>query len=510
MTCTFDVSSVLSTDITIELPCVRVRPLTERMRYTSLLKRNVIPDLETLMVKIKKPKYPKFVISSKKYALYGMFIDIVLRKYMSGYFEVSWGDDDPGIIRSVDINEYSLIANRVAAKMLNETPFYESNIIEIIPDLREMCQNIVNQWLPQYGNKLQYNVELKCGKVAGHPDILSDNVLWDIKCGHTQKPTRLSAYLQLLSYWAMSSYSVIGFILPLSGQIHIFDMRNFNKTFMRYELMTAGNYATIHSVPQARLDQRYPIGSHVSNKGIVKSINDWVQICYDYYDEVRPMQMYLESSRCEGQCSTTVDDIPLASSIIEQYGLQFFTHAPLSMNIASGSSYPVSIINRALQQTQSLGGMGVIVHTGQYMKLSEEQAYQNQATLIRTVLQSATSKCRLLLETPCGEGTEICETLFKLNTFLQTNFSDSELLKIGLCVDTCHVYASGASPFEYIEYWVENGCVGIGLIHFNDSKDFYGNCKDNHQQPGYGNIGYDEMERIAKFCTERGIPMVHE
>lgn len=49
-------------------------------------------------------------------------------------------------------------------------------------------------------------------------------------------------------------------------------------------------------------------------------------------------------------------------------------------------------------------------------------------------------------------------------------FSDEELKFLGLTADTCHLYNSGADPESYLEKFLLETNVFIGLIHFNDTK----------------------------------------
>jgi deoxyribonuclease-4 len=50
----------------------------------------------------------------------------------------------------------------------------------------------------------------------------------------------------------------------------------------------------------------------------------------------------------------------------------------------------------------------------------------------------------------------------------------------------------------------------LRLIHFNDSMDTCGACKDRHAFVGTGKIGVSVLEAVAKIAEERGIPMVLE
>ena len=85
-----------------------------------------------------------------------------------------------------------------------------------------------------------------------------------------------------------------------------------------------------------------------------------------------------------------------------------------------------------------MGGRGVVVHTGTKGKNDEEWAIDMMEKNIRKVLPYVHTRCPLLLETPCGEGTEICWTLESLSQFFD-RFTNEEVKKLGMCLDSAHV-----------------------------------------------------------------------
>jgi deoxyribonuclease-4 len=89
--------------------------------------------------------------------------------------------------------------------------------------------------------------------------------------------------------------------------------------------------------------------------------------------------------------------------------------------------------------------------------------------------------------------------------FIQ-QFSQQEC--IGACVDTCHVFACGYKPSEYINYIGNNGL--LRLVHYNDSNDICGSCKDRHAFVGQGHIGLPEMTAVADYCGANNVAMVIE
>ena len=82
--------------------------------------------------------------------------------------------------------------------------------------------------------------------------------------------------------------------------------------------------------------------------------------------------------------------------------------------------------------------------------------------------------------------------------------------KCKICVDTCHVFASGYDPLIYLTNIQYNHPGSIALVHFNDSKGEKGCRKDRHAFPGDGHIGIDKMREIAEWCVEHKIPMIYE
>ena len=82
-------------------------------------------------------------------------------------------------------------------------------------------------------------------------------------------------------------------------------------------------------------------------------------------------------------------------------------------------------------------------------------------------------------------------------------------LRIRVCIDTCHVFACGVQPLDYIR--AAMGRPGlVKLIHFNDSHGGCGSCVDRHAATGTGQIGFETMAAVADTCSKAGFPMLVE
>lgn len=161
-------------------------------------------------------------------------------------------------------------------------------------------------------------------------------------------------------------------------------------------------------------------------------------------------------------------------------------------------------MRRLLTYSAILGTRGVVVHTGKYTKQTYEVGVKIMRESIIAILESATPNTPLLLETPAGQGTE---TLQGQDEFLDF-VASFESPNIAVCVDTCHVFANGHNPLTYIQAAQSRGL--LRLVHFNDSQECCGSCKDRHALAGTGHIGLETMTAIADFCRENRIEMLVE
>lgn len=118
----------------------------------------------------------------------------------------------------------------------------------------------------------------------------------------------------------------------------------------------------------------------------------------------------------------------------------------------------------------------------------------------------------VLLETMAGKGSEIGSRFEELRAIMD-RVTLSE--KLGICLDTCHVYDAGYDIVGDLDGVLETFDAIIGLdrlkaIHINDSKNPYASHKDRHEKIGEGSIGTDAFRRIITHEKLRGLPFLLE
>jgi deoxyribonuclease-4 len=123
-------------------------------------------------------------------------------------------------------------------------------------------------------------------------------------------------------------------------------------------------------------------------------------------------------------------------------------------------------------------------------------------------------KVQLLAETTAGQGSSLGCTFEQLAEILE---GVKETRRLGVCIDTCHVFAAGydlrtAKSYEMTMKEVETviGLEKVKAFHLNDSKRELGCRVDRHAGIGEGYLGIVAFERAVNDPRFSRIPSVIE
>ena len=168
-----------------------------------------------------------------------------------------------------------------------------------------------------------------------------------------------------------------------------------------------------------------------------------------------------------------------------------------------------------LQRAEQLGVPYVVLHPGAYTTSSEEAGLQRIITALNEVhaqLPNVTSAC--LLETTAGQGSTLGRTFEELATILDGVDSPDRL---GVCVDTCHIFAAGYALGTEKEYKATFrsfdkiiGLKKIKAFHLNDSKKELGSRVDRHEHIGHGHLGLEPFRFLLNDRRFAKTPMYLE
>ena len=120
----------------------------------------------------------------------------------------------------------------------------------------------------------------------------------------------------------------------------------------------------------------------------------------------------------------------------------------------------------------------------------------------------------LLLEPTAGQGQSLVKKLEDLTQYFDALEWHP---KVGVCLDTCHVFAAGhdiatkGGMTATLDLLVELvGIERIQLIHANDSMDVCGALKDRHQNIGQGEIGEKPFAELLAHPAVANAPLILE
>ncbi|WKN50057.1 deoxyribonuclease IV [Nocardioides sp. Arc9.136] len=213
---------------------------------------------------------------------------------------------------------------------------------------------------------------------------------------------------------------------------------------------------------------------------------------------------------------------------VERRGTRVFVHAPYLVNLGSPTAltYERSVASVAhnLRRAAEIGAEGVVVHTGSYVAPDDtserydaalRQVREGLLPLLDTLEDDPAGDAPwLLLEPTAGQGRSLCAGVDDLAPYLAALEHHP---KVGICLDTCHVFAAGAPLDEpggaaaTLDRLVEVAGPGrLRLVHANDSMDVRGAFKDRHQSIGAGHIGVEPFLELFAHPATEGVPFVAE
>jgi deoxyribonuclease-4 len=194
-------------------------------------------------------------------------------------------------------------------------------------------------------------------------------------------------------------------------------------------------------------------------------------------------------------------------------------HASYLLNLASPDSglRRKSVLTLALELVRSarLGIPFLVLHPGSHQGAGEKLGLRRIAQGIDQALARAGAPgIQILLESTAGAGTQLGGRLEHLRDIIGSSRSADRL---GICLDTSHVYASGydLSREEYYEDFFKSLARLISLkrlkaVHANDSKTSLGAKVDRHEQIGLGRLGISTFERLLRDPRLSGRPFILE
>ena len=209
------------------------------------------------------------------------------------------------------------------------------------------------------------------------------------------------------------------------------------------------------------------------------------------------------------------DALALRSICAEHNFAPLLAHAPYTMNPCAADEHLIEFAHMVMEgdlaMLEHVPGNMYNFHPGSHVKQGSEVGVAKIAAMLNSVL-FAEMHTTVLLETMAGKGSEVGRSFEELASILDKVQLNA---KLGVCLDTCHVFDGGYDIVNDLEGVLEQFDKLIGLdklhaIHINDSKNTLGSHKDRHACIGEGNIGLAALSSVTNHPQLKHLPFYLE
>lgn len=253
------------------------------------------------------------------------------------------------------------------------------------------------------------------------------------------------------------------------------------------------------------------IGAHLSiNKGFEKIGLESLSI------DANTFQFFPRSPRGGKAKELDLDDVAKLDELMKSNGIDvILAHAPYIINLASKSEKTrmnaFEIFEDDLKRLSYLPNNMYNFHPGSHVGQGIEKGIELISNSLNELLYEDMNTV-VLLETMAGKGTEIGSKFEELESIIEkVELND----KIGVCIDTCHIYDGGYDIKNDLDGVLDDFDSIIGMdrlkaIHLNDSKFGLNSHKDRHEKIGLGELGLDAICDIINHRKLRDLPFYLE
>ena len=254
------------------------------------------------------------------------------------------------------------------------------------------------------------------------------------------------------------------------------------------------------------------IGAHISTKGGLATIFERAAAI-----EATAAALFAKNSnQWKGKALT---DDECASFTAQRSVAPLLTHASYLINLATTNEEfhrkSIAAMIDELDRAERLAIHAVVLHPGAHLGAGPDAAVDSIARSLDTVHSAIPDhKVVTLLETAAGQGSCVGCTFEELGQMI-ARVDDPQ--RVGICIDTCHVFAAGydirtRDGYERMLDELDRhvGFENVGAFHLNDSKKGLGSRVDRHEHIGKGEIGVDAFAFLLNDPRFTRIPKVIE
>jgi deoxyribonuclease-4 len=256
----------------------------------------------------------------------------------------------------------------------------------------------------------------------------------------------------------------------------------------------------------------YPfIGAHLStSQGLAAMVRTAVEIGAEC------LQMFTASPQQWRDKSYKAEDIAAFHAALAETGVgPVASHESYLINLASVDPALLEKSRAAFLQEiarcDALRLPMVIIHWGSFKDSTLEEGLQRLADSLNLLIPPAEEAgVQIVLETTAGQGSYLGGDFAQFARLFERVAQQERL---GVCLDTCHVFAAGydlRTEEGYATTWAEFdryiGLDRLQAMHLNDTDKLLASHADRHSNIAQGQLGPDTFRRLLHDPNLRDVP----
>jgi len=254
------------------------------------------------------------------------------------------------------------------------------------------------------------------------------------------------------------------------------------------------------------------LGAHISTQGGLYTVFERAKAI-----KATALAMFAKNSNQWKGKTLTAEDIAVFNE--KRHVRPIVTHASYLINLATTNpdfhAKSIAAMIDELDRAERLGIHAVVLHPGAHLGAGPDSGLDQIARSLDQV-HAAIPDHRVvtLLETAAGQGSCLGCTFEELGRVMALV---DDKRRVGVCIDTCHVFAAGydirtREGYEQMigEVAQHVGVENVGAFHINDSKRELGSRVDRHEHIGKGQLGLDAFSFVVNDPRFKRIPKMIE
>lgn len=258
-----------------------------------------------------------------------------------------------------------------------------------------------------------------------------------------------------------------------------------------------------------------PLGSHLSIAGgYYKAVEAAAALGMDC------VQLFTKNNNQWNAKPLSSQDLEDFKTCLSQTGIKHpVAHDSYLINLASPNdelwTKSTAAFKHELERAEALGLIGVVMHPGAYVTSTPEAGLQRIVEALDDIHAATAGYATLtLLETTAGQGSTLGAKFEELAWIIDHAAAPERL---GVCVDTCHIFSAGYPLIEATDYKATfaefDRLIGVKKIkafHLNDSLKPFASRVDRHAHIGRGSLGLEPFRHLLNDKRFAKVPMYLE